>query len=353
MFIGILDWGLGHTTRIIPLISYLRQTECQIFIAVTREQRKLIENEVDSVEFVQIEGYNVRYSSSSRLLGLAIISQIPRIWRLIGRENAWLDQLMKIHRFDLIISDNRYGLFHKDCHSVFISHQITILSGLGSLVDGLLRRIHLRLIRRFDECWVPDNDRYPNLSGLLGHPPNTSDHLKYIGPLSRFIHINTPKELDLLIILSGPEPQRTKLETILTDQLKTFKQSYLLVRGIISDQPSALPNSVNYLPGKALNQAICSASMVISRSGYTSIMDLVKCKQKAILIPTPGQTEQEYLARYLHEQGIFLKAKQDDFSLTESLNRVSGFDFKIPDLDFEQYGPVLTRLMQSLPQPSS
>jgi hypothetical protein len=69
-----------------------------------------------------------------------IISQIPRLWRVIGREHAWLDQLMKKHGFDLVISDNRYGLFHKDCRSVFISHQITVISGFGSLVDGLLRR---------------------------------------------------------------------------------------------------------------------------------------------------------------------------------------------------------------------
>ena len=122
-----------------------------------------------------------------------------------------------------------------------------------------------------------------------------------------------------------------------------------MVRGLTREQPSTPPNCINYMGKTDLNQAICNASMVISRSGYTSIMDLVKLQKKAILIPTPGQTEQEYLAGYMHEQGVFMKAEQQNFNLHEALLKAAHFPFKTLQLDFHQYRAVLTRFMQSLP----
>ncbi len=345
----MLDWGLGHTARSIPLIFYLRQFQCQIFIAATQDQRKMLEQEFDGLNYVQIEGYNVRYGSTNNYLAITILRQIPRLYGVIRRENAWLCDQMKIHGFDLVISDNRYGLYHPKTYSVFITHQLSIISGLGPFADYLLRKIHYQWIRRFHACWVPDTEGMPNLSGMLGHPSQTPPHTTYLGPVSRLEPVPGNDHLDLLIILSGPEPQRTLLESILMVQLQSFTGSWFLVRGIPSEQPSTSPFTVNYLGVTELNQSISNADMVITRSGYTSIMDLVKLQKKAILIPTPGQSEQEYLADYMQEQGVFMKAGQQSFNLQEALQEACQFPFIKLQPDFHQYREVLSRFMQSLP----
>lgn len=309
----------------------------------------MLQNQFTGLDFVHIEGYNVRYGAKKKNFLLSILRQLPRLAGVIQREKAWLAEQMKIHHFDLVISDNRYGFYHPGTPSVFITHQLSVISGLGILADSLLRKIHYRFIRRFTACWVPDTDRTPNLSGILGHPESLPEHTIYLGPLSRLEHLESNSTLDLLVILSGPEPQRTILESIIVKQLRAFTGSYLLVRGLPAEQSSDIPSSINYLGAAELNQAICNAGIVISRSGYTSIMDLVKLQKKAILIPTPGQTEQEYLASYLEDQGIFLKAEQQSFDLKDALRKASGFPYQILTLDFLQYRTVLSRFIQSLP----
>jgi hypothetical protein len=327
----------------------LRQFQCQIFIAATQEQRKMLEYEFNGLNYVQIEGYNVRYGSTSNHLAITILRQIPRLYGVIRREKAWLCDQMNIHGFDLVISDNRYGLYHPNTFSVFITHQLSIISGLGTVADYFLRKLHYQWIRRFNACWVPDAEGMPNLSGMLGHPAQKPPHTSYLGPISRLEPVPGNDRLDLLIILSGPEPHRTVVESILMVQLQSFTGSWFMVRGIPSEHPSYHPFIVNYMGKTALNQSISNAGMVITRSGYTSIMDLVKLQKKAILIPTPGQTEQEYLACYMHEQGVFMKAGQQSFNLQEALHQSSHFPFKKLQPDFHEYRAVLTRIMQSLP----
>ncbi len=340
---------MGHVARSIPLISYLLQTQCQIFIAATPEQRKLLESEFNSLEYIQIEGYNVRYGEKKSkfifITACTVTTTIPG--DTPGTD--LVEEQMKIHRFDAVISDNRYGLYHPGTRSVFITHQLAIISGWGSLADRILRQLHYRFIQKFDICWVPDVKGSASLSGSLGHPEVLPHSTVYLGPLSRMENIPPTEALDLLIILSGPEPQRTILEAIILPQLQHFNGSWLLVRGLPSEQTVPLPNTVHYLGVAGMNQAMANAKMVITRSGYTSIMDLVKLHKKAILIPTPGQTEQEYLARHMKTEGIFMMADQQSFNLEVELNKASRFPFKTPDLDFLQYQSVLTLFVQSLP----
>ena len=309
----------------------------------------MLEKEFTGLEYIQIEGYDVRYGDKKGNFITSILSQLPRLYSIIRRERAWLDEQMKLHQFDLIISDNRYGLYHPECYSVFITHQLNVISGLGVGADRLLRRIHYSFLRRFTACWVPDAEGNINLSGILGHPTELPEPTLYLGPLSRMENLPAKSSLDLLIVLSGPEPQRTILETILLSQLTKFQGDWLLVRGLPSAEETGIPYTVNYLGTTALNQFLCDAGMVICRSGYTSIMDLAKLQKKAILIPTPGQTEQEYLATHLDEQGIFLRARQQIFQLDESLKKAESFPFQKVDVDFNQYRIVLSRFIQSLP----
>jgi UDP-N-acetylglucosamine transferase subunit ALG13 len=168
--------------------------------------------------------------------------------------------------------------------------------------------------------------------------------VKYLGPLSRLENIPAEIKYDLAIILSGPEPQRTIFEEILLKDLENNNRRVLLVRGlpenkIILKTISSSLDIYNHLPATELNRAIMQSEIIISRCGYTTVMDLVSLQKKAILVPTPGQPEQEYLADYLLKQDLLLCVKQKSFSLSMALKNAEYFSFKkitFPQTDYEK-----------------
>jgi predicted glycosyltransferase len=196
---------------------------------------------------------------------------------------------------------------------------------------------------------VPDFENEDAIAGVLSHPKKTLNNIKYIGCLSRFEkQKGLEKEYQLLILISGPEPQRTIFENKLLEQIKNFEGKILFVRGLPGKENKAKLSTSNnnmilkdHLPSDELCKVIQQSEMVICRSGYTSVMDLIRLKQKAILVPTPGQSEQEYLADHLHEQKVFYSVSQDKFQLKESLNSATHFKFKIPDADMNVYKKVI------------
>lgn len=180
--------------------------------------------------------------------------------------------------------------------------------------------MHRYFIKKFDECWVPDvADKKAGLSGQLGHPKALKFPINYIGPISRFQKEDLPFTYNVLALISGPEPQRSKLEEILKKELKKYKGSVLLVRGVISDEEEPVVKGnmtlVNYLTSRDLQAAINSSKFIISRSGYTTILDLAVLEKRAFFIPTPGQTEQEYLAKRLDKKGIIPYTSQENFTV--------------------------------------
>ena len=217
-----------------------------------------------------------------------------------------------------IISDNRLGVYYKKLPCVFITHQLTVLTGNTTKLSS---KIHRKIITKFNECWVPDVPWSENLSGKLGVNKDVNIPIKHLGPLSRLEKLNIPIKHDLLVLLSGPEPQRTLLEEKILEELHYFKGSVILVRGIVDEKVPVLNlqekhiEAHNYMATKDLERAINSSEMVLSRSGYTTIMDLAKLEKKAFFIPTPGQYEQEYLAERLDEKGIVPCCNQEHFSI--------------------------------------
>ncbi|HWK06264.1 MAG TPA: glycosyltransferase [Puia sp.] len=263
----------------------------------------------------------------------------------IKRENDWLKRFLATGKPDAVISDNRYGLYAPGLYSVFITHQLRIQTPWGSWADTLLQRIHYRAIRRFSICWVPDLEGAGSLAGILSHPGKLpAIPTRFIGLLSRLERpaaveraaaMAAPASCDLLVLLSGPEPQRTIFEKKVLDQLASYSGSVVLVRGLpgsgaLSILPGEIPAGVrvyNHLPARTLNVIINEAGIVLSRAGYSTIMDLLKLGKKAILVPTPGQTEQEYLGRHLSGKGIALCREQSTFSLAEALSGARDFPF--------------------------
>jgi len=286
----------------------------------------------------------------------AIIQQIPSLLHTIRKENAWLKETVKQYHIDLVISDNRYGLYHDTVPSVIITHQLNIITGFGTMADNILRRLHYRFLNRFRAVWVADVQQAPGLAGRLSHPATLPRNTHYIGLLSQVEPVATTNSGYLLVLLSGPEPQRTLLADKLWQQVLSHTGKVVFVEG--TEEVAAkqnIPQHITYhkrLSGDALAAAISGADMVICRSGYSTLMDLVKLNKKAILIPTPGQTEQEYLGRALYKDEVFISKLQKSFNMDEALAEAETFPFRKMQFGgaFEQFKSVINDLLNKIQQ---
>ena len=347
LLVSALDWGLGHTTRSIPIIHELIKLGCEIVIACNSIQKKIYSAEFPDVRYEVLEGYDVVYAREKWFGSLKIAFQSGKILTRIKRENRWLNTFVKKNSVSALISDNRYGLFHPEIHTVFITHQLSVRTGLGTLVDKFLRQFLYSYVNRFSECWVPDFSQDSDLAGQLSHPKTTlTIPVHYIGALSRFeICAEQPEFLyDVAIILSGPEPQRTILEKMILEQLQSIQQRVAIVRGLPANQTAlktATATVYNHLDAEQLNRLVCQSKMVVCRSGYTTVMDMVKLKKKMIVIPTPGQAEQEYLGKYLSGKQLAVNISQHQFILSNALEAANKFPFKQISVDMNAYKPVL------------
>ncbi len=348
ILIAPLDWGLGHATRCIPIIRELNQLGLRVIIAADGPIKSLLQQEFPNNLFIFLAGYQIKYSKNSFWFSVKLLLQSLRIVFTIIKEHFWLNKIVKEYGIDMIISDNRFGLYHSTIPSVYITHQLFIKTG-NYFSERIGEKIHRWFIKKYDECWIPDFEKVNSIAGVLSHPEKILSNTKYIGCLSRFEKQEDEKqEYQLLILISGPEPQRTIFEKKLLDQTVNFRGKVLFVRGL-PGQESKAPLSTNFnsiiiknhLPSDELCLAIQQSEMVICRSGYTSVMDLIKLKQKAILIPTPGQSEQEYLADHLHTQNMFYSVSQHKFQLNESLDNAMQFEYKIPEANMNLYKKVI------------
>ena len=302
ILISPLNWGLGHATRLIPVIDALNKQGHYCILAGESPSIDILKDAFPELPSEALKGFNVKLSQSNRQW-IKLLKQTNTLLRAIKKEQQQTQVLIKKHRIDLIISDNRYGVYSKEVASVIITHQTQPYLGSSlRFLRPLSRLITKRLLNQFDECWIPDTKGHKTLSGSLSIPFKSLP-TRHLGILSRLaIHqtaTNPIQAADVLIILSGPEPHRSQLEEIL---LKKFMNINLTVV-ILKAQPRSKARKINnilLLPhcnSSNLKKLIYTSRYIICRSGYSTLMDLMHCGKKAILIPTPGQFEQEYLAK--------------------------------------------------------
>ncbi len=318
ILIAPLDWGLGHTTRCIPVIRVLEGLGHQVRFAGNERQTAFIRKSFPEMICHPLEGYEVRYSR--RLLFLTLLWQVPRLLRVIRREYRWLRQLVAEEAIDGIISDNRYGLWHPEVPSVILTHQPAIHTGLGALADTMARKVHYRFLNRFGGVWIPDIPGGKGLGGSLSHPPDLPPAASYVGWLSQFQPaVNAGAGRRILILLSGPEPQRTLLADALWVQAADLQQPVVFVEGSANAARENVPAHIRHIPlagADELQTLLEDAELVVCRSGYSTLMDLALLRKKAALIPTPGQAEQEYLAAL----GYWPAFAQKGFSLHAAIS---------------------------------
>ncbi|MCC8360975.1 glycosyltransferase family protein [Salinimicrobium sediminilitoris] len=325
ILVAPINWGLGHATRCIPLIKKLEEKGFTPIIASDGAALELLKKEFPHLKAFELPSYNITYTSRGSLLKWKLLLDSPHILKNIKKEKRATRILVEKLNLHGIISDSRFGVRYKHLPNVFITHQLNVLSGNTTFLSS---RLHHRYIRKYDECWVPDAPSKPNLSGFLGHPKAQQEAVKYMGIISRFEKKDLPQIYEYMVLLSGPEPQRSLLEEILLRELKQSNKKILFVRGVVSDNqpPMAAPNMVvkNYLFGKELEHALNSSKVVIARSGYTTLMDLAKLEKQAFFIPTPGQFEQKYLAERMKKLGFAPSCEQEDFDL-EKLEKAKNY----------------------------
>ena len=340
-----------------PLIDFLLERGVNVIIGTSGSAQKFLLDAYPSLIHVNLPAYNVSYSSGSNQL-FAIARQIPRLLHVIRKEHIELGKLVEVHQLDGVISDNRYGLWSSEIPSVFICHQLAIaLPPSLSIFRKIIFNLHLNFIRKFIECWIPDVEGAYALSGGLSQKYSLPDNFYHIGILSRFLHKKTIIDTDLpvelrnlaspfiLAILSGPEPQRTILEKKLIKAADNTEKRILIVQGKPGQKSTSVTGIkknvvvIPFLQAAALAVLIQKSHVLISRPGYSSIMDYAALGlQKLILIPTPGQTEQELLGQELKRKNIAVVASQADFSLLQCLEEVEstrGFEANMYHFTFQ------------------
>ncbi len=310
VIVAPLNWGLGHASRCIPIINYLLDNDIEVVLASDGSAGELLRLEFPQLHYEPLPSYNISYRSSSAFF--LLLHNFPNMLKGIIKEHKTIKTLVNKHSPQLIISDNRFGLHHSSVNSVVISHQINLPIS-NTFVAYIANKVNNFLLNKFNQCWIPD-DEDQKLSGKLSMP-NGLNNYAFIGPLSRLpsVRVEVKKTIDVAIVLSGPEPARTVLESKLINLFIDQTMKVVLIRGCSESYKKAVPSHIeihNMADQTFVSEVLKTSRYVISRSGYSSIMDYNKIGVSALLIPTPGQEEQVYLAKYLEGKNGFVYVRK-------------------------------------------
>lgn len=322
ILVAPLDWGLGHAARCVPIIRRLIGAGAVPVIGAAKGPLALLRRELPALEHVEFPGLPINYSTGDDQTG-ALMRRFPSMLGSIRSEFLFTQKLLREMALNAIISDQRFGVRSRSMPSILITHQ---LFPKAPLATSILHRVNHHLIGKFDRCWIMDHTVAPGLAGELSHGDRLPGNCRYIGPQSRFDQLvgSTGEKYRTMTILSGPEPQRSILERLLLAQLLQVEGDHLLVQGkpdaSIEKEQSNI-TIVPHLESDRLMEKIGISGMIIARSGYTTIMDLIALGKNALLIPTPGQPEQEYLAVLHSRSSRFIVQAQDRIDLQAALQQ--------------------------------
>ncbi len=340
-----LNWGLGHATRCVPIIKEFLSSGFNVIIAADKAPLAFLKQELatENVSFIVFPWLKIRYQKrGSFFIKFLILSPIL-VWHIF-KEHFELKKIIKKHNVDFVVSDNRYGLWSGKAYSVFITHQLFVKAPFFlKWTEPVLFLINKLFLLKFNKIWIPDMPGENNISGTLSHKKKFRK-TSYIGLLSRFtglqenngknpLPVSFPKNF-ILAMLSGPEPQRSLLEEKLLKMLKNNNMAVVFLRGKAGSSKMSTSDkfaSFDHLPTLEILYLIRNAQLVICRPGYSSLMDLALFNKKTILIPTPGQTEQEYLGKRMHDNKwsicIEQRKLQDKLPVNDALMTMGLPDF--------------------------
>lgn len=339
VFFAVLNWGIGHATRSVPIIHEFIAQGFQVTIASDGDAGIYLKNTFPSLKYQALPGYGITYPTQSMMWNM--LRALPKILHAIRKEKKIVAQWSKSNPEGLIISDNRYGCFYKKLHSIFITHQLYLVLP-NKFFKKIVNYFHTQWILQFSQCWIPDlpnaiqllDGTFSSVSGLQSMNISVKN-IQWIGIQSQLENLDLAVKYDLLFLCSGPEPQRSKwLKQLLTEARKYPQYQIVIVGGNMNQNSlDLLPKNCIYFShcySQQLSQLISASNFIIARSGYSSIMDILLLGKRALLVPTPGQYEQEYLAKRMKSLGVFDITSQDQFAISKcNLDNTSDFNYSI------------------------
>jgi spore coat polysaccharide biosynthesis predicted glycosyltransferase SpsG len=326
-----LEWGLGHAGRMIVLAKKLRERQNNVFIGAGKEHQALFRNELQGLTYIDFPGFRPGYS---RFLPqyISLLLKMPILLYYILAEHIRLKSIIRNHKINVVISDNRFGLWNRKIKSVYITHQPLIpFPGKFKFLEWTGILFHRFFIRKYSLCLIPDLPGELNVSGRLTHEVKLPGNTRFIGILSRFTSLSDPHGNKdgspyNTLILSGPEPQRTIFREKVVEILRNSELPTVIMEGKPGDSAGVTRTgniiSYNHLPAVEMQDIISGSKTIITRPGYSSVMELISLNRTALLVPTPGQTEQEYLAGYLSAKGWFSTVSQKNLNSRTTLPQI-------------------------------
>lgn len=331
VFYAVLNMGLGHATRSLPLIKEFINRKWQILIGSNGRSLEFLKKELPSVNFVETPDYGISYSQGNFLL-LKLTLQIPKLLKKIKEEKEVCNQIVKDYVPDLIVSDHCYGMYHSQIPSYFISHQIYFaLPDSLQLFSPIASKFNLSFHQQCSKVIIPDlvEGDQGLLSGKLSRLPERKEKYIFSGILSSINKTSADNKFDFLFSISGPEPQRTIFEKIILKQIEKIPGKKIVVLGKSEENKPIIERDdlkvYTHLPRVEMEKLFNQADFIITRPGYSTVMELVELGKKALFIPTPGQTEQEYLARRMKEKGWFYFVDQNKIDLLENIKLAKSY----------------------------
>jgi len=327
VFIAPLNWGLGHATRLLPLIKFLLAKDYEVYIGASGRSKEVLRQEVKQCKFFDFPEYPIKYPQSRFFVTRFMLIIFPKMLLAMRNEQKKLRILHKKYQFDLIISDNRFSLALGGVRSLLISHQLRYkLPWPIQKMEWLPEYFNYSHFKKYDRIIVPDIEKNKTLTGELSHnmrylPENKLYYLGIMTTLKQKIR-EVGESIDYFVIISGPEPQRTKFEKIILTQVRKLKGRVVIALGKPEkDYKIRMGSSViyTYLNRDKISDYLRRAKFIISRPGYTTVMEMIESGKRGLFIPTPGQIEQVYLAKYFMENNWCYSISQYDLDLSTAV----------------------------------
>lgn len=339
---AVLDWGLGHATRSSVIIDELINQNATVIIASSGNAANYLQKKYPSLVFLTLPDKPILYGIRS-----AHVSLIQRGFRqpsINRKQHGWIEKKVDELGITHIVSDNVYGAYHKRIPTAIISHQLNLPTGW---LSGFSKPILRSWLEKFQEVWIPDIPGINSLAGELANTHHLENRIEYLGIISRFKSYSTMLEKsDILAFSSGVEHQVSQFERILVNELAEMSGNKILAghgKFLKAQQPI---NGLRLLKDADVDlmEALGNTNFVICRSGYSSLSDLLRAGRRALVIPTPGQPEQEYLAKRVAEKGWFATIDQNKLTKQKIQDAIAS-DSCPPEIGLTPYPTIIKRFL--------
>lgn len=338
VLVAPLDWGLGHATRCVPVIKEFLMQGAEVEIAVVKANASLFREIFPDVRQRIAPSYNIVYPKHGYNMGLWLVKNSVHLKNVMRFEHRFAEEMVERHGYDILFSDNRFAFYSKNAYNVYMTHQRRIaFPPAFSAFEKVGMMWHASVMKHFDEVWVPDVEAFPGYAGCMSHVSDCPRPVKFVGALSRFAPENglamVPKNIDVLAVVSGVEPARSQFAASLREILLHLPGHHKVVLGNPCDNVRSWTEGNvefhDHLPTAEFADAVRHARLVVSRGGYSTVMDMAMLGAKCVFVPTPGQYEQSVLARDLSKSHYALEIAPERLSV-ESLKAAFDADVNLP-----------------------